>query len=276
MRHSEFFDLSGFAHAALFQSALNVWEVLGGIKKYAAAAKHNVPDVPASGVRLMETVVIHEGKFYTDDIEITHEAAAKGELAVKRGGKILEGASVIFAGAVLAGSPINIGKGSVVESGAWLGRRVIIGDRCEVRQSAYVRGDVVTGAGCVIGHATEVKNSIFLDGAKAGHFAYVGDSILGRGVNLGAGTKLANLKIIPGNVEINISGVRVNTGRRKLGAIIGDGGETGCNSVTSPGTLLGRESILYPNMAAPPGYYHAHTVISPSKDAIVIRTRKKK
>ncbi len=274
MQTSEFFDISGFAHSALFDGVENVWDVLARIGDYITkTARHNVPEVGADGVRVAVTTVLHEGEFLTDNLEITHEAATKGKLTIKHKGKELPGASVIFEDAILAGTPIQIGWGTVIESGAYLGRRTLIGDRCEVRQGAYVRGNCVTGTGCVIGHATEVKNSIFLDNAKAGHFAYVGDSILGAGVNLGAGTKLANLKIVRGNIVININNKKVDTGVRKLGALLGDGCETGCNSVTSPGTLLGPGSMLYPNTNAPSGYYAPQTVISPAKDAVVVRTR---
>src|SRR5262249_35922089 len=93
---------------------------------------------------------------------------------------------------------------------------------------------------CVVGHATEVKSSLFFDHAKAGHFAYVGDSILGRDVNLGAGTKLANLALSRREVRVKhpISGALVGSGLTKLGAILGDKAQTGCNAVLNPGTLL--------------------------------------
>jgi NDP-sugar pyrophosphorylase family protein len=95
----------------------------------------------------------------------------------------------------------------------------------------------------------------------AGHFAYIGDSILGSDVNLGAGTKLANLSIIRSQVNLRIDGVVHKTGLKKFGAIIGDNCETGCNSVTSPGTLLGKNSILVPNTTAPKGYHPNKSII---------------
>ena len=107
----------------------------------------------------------------------------------------------------------------------------------------------------MVGHVTEVKHSIFLDGAKAGHFAYVGDSILGNQVNLGAGTKLANLRFIKGDVPVAIPGSTVKTGLRKLGAILGDYVQTGCNTVTNPGTIMGRKSMVTPNTTVASGYH---------------------
>jgi len=120
-------------------------------------------------------------------------------------------------GAWLVGAGIIIAAGAVVEPGAYIHGPCVIGPDTEVRHGAYLRGNVVAGAGCVIGHATEVKNSIFLDGAKAGHFAYIGDSILGNRVNLGAGTKLANLRLDGREVLVDDAGRRRPTGRRKLG-----------------------------------------------------------
>jgi NDP-sugar pyrophosphorylase family protein len=138
---------------------------------------------------------------------------------------------------------ISIGAGSTIEPGAYIRGPCILGANCTVRQGAYIRGDFVAGDGCVIGHCSEVKNALFLDGAHAAHFAYVGDSILGNRVNLGAGVKCANLKLANGLVTISYEGERIATGLRKLGAIIGDGTQLGCNCVTNPGTLLGRNVL---------------------------------
>jgi len=143
---------------------------------------------------------------------------------------------------------ISIGQGSIVEPGATITGPALIGRNCTIRQGAYIRGKLIAGDGCIIGHTTEVKNSLFLNGAKAAHFAYVGDSILGNGVNLGAGTKLANFKVDTGerNISISSGGKKIATGLRKMGAVLGDGVEIGCNSVTMPGTLVGRGTIVYP------------------------------
>ena len=109
-------------------------------------------------------------------------------------GMVEEGAFVI--------GDVTLGEGSVIEPGAYVKGPCWIGRNVEVRHGAYVRGQVIVGDGAVIGHATEVKGSIFLPGAKAGHFAYVGDSVLGRDVNLGAGTKLANLRLKGDEVKV--------------------------------------------------------------------------
>jgi NDP-sugar pyrophosphorylase family protein len=137
----------------------------------------------------------------------------------------------------------------------------IIGDHSEIRQGAYLRGYTLVGNRCVVGHTTEVKHSIFLNDAKAGHFAYLGDTILGNRVNLGAGTKCANLRFVAGNVSIRTAISKIDTGLRKFGAILGDDCQTGCNSVTSPGTILGPSSLLLPNVTAASGLHPRKSVL---------------
>ncbi|MBI2858808.1 MAG: glucose-1-phosphate thymidylyltransferase [Chloroflexi bacterium] len=173
-------------------------------------------------------------------------------------------------GAYLFDDKVIIGARTVVEPGVLIKGPTVLGADTEVRQGAYLRGDCLIGNRCVVGHTTEVKSSIMMDGSKAAHFAYVGDSILGRDVNLGAGTKLANLKIVPGPVMIAVNRKYYKTGRRKLGAILGDRTETGCNSVTSPGTLMEPDSIVFPGTSVPGGYYPGRSYVRPSRDYIEI------
>lgn len=141
---------------------------------------------------------------------------------------------------------ISIGKGSVVEQGAYIAGPCVIGENCTIRQGAYIRGLAVVGDNVVIGHDTEVKNTIFLNGANAAHFAYLGDCILGNKVNLGAGTKCANLRLDHAEVVIKLNGESFPTGLRKFGAILGDGTQLGCNSVTNPGTITGKNVFCHP------------------------------
>lgn len=141
---------------------------------------------------------------------------------------------------------ISIGQGTVIEPGAYIKGPCIIGKNSTIRHAAYIRGNVVAGDNVVIGHASEVKNSILLNGAQAAHFAYVGDSILGNGVNLGAGTKLANLKFNHTEVLVRHDGSAYPTGLKKFGAILGDGAQTGCNAVTNPGTIFGKGAACFP------------------------------
>ena len=106
---------------------------------------------------------------------------------------------------------ISIGEGTVIEPGAYIQGPCIIGKNCTVRHGAYIRGDVITGDHCVIGHDTEVRHSVFLDRACAAHFNYVGDSVLGNGVNLGAGVKCANLRLDHRPIHVVVSGERIDT-----------------------------------------------------------------
>ncbi|OQY44478.1 MAG: hypothetical protein B6242_12615 [Anaerolineaceae bacterium 4572_78] len=160
----------------------------------------------------------------------------------------------------LIGNNIYIAQGAVVEAGAYIQGPTYLGPKTVVRHGAYIRGKVITGEGCIIGHATEVKNSIFLNKAKAAHFAYVGDSILGTNVNLGAGTKLANFKIRGTEVVVNINGNIYPSGLRKFGAILGDNVSIGCNTVCNPGTLIAPNSIICP-LVSVRGYYPKRSLI---------------
>ena len=165
---------------------------------------------------------------------------------------------------------IFIGSGTRLEPSAIIKGPTVIGENCDIRQGAYVRGNVFAGEGCVIGHATEVKNSILMDRSEAGHFNYIGDSILGRHVNMGAGSKLANLQFRSREEKqedfihpIQILSADLETGMEKLGAVVGDHAEIGCNAVLCPGTLLGKDTWVYPNLIVPKGYYPPNTVLTP-------------
>lgn len=138
---------------------------------------------------------------------------------------------------------VSIGKGTVVEPGAYIEGPSFIGEGCQVRHGAYIRGNVIAGNRCIIGHSTEVKHSIFLDDSKAPHFNYVGDSILGNHVNIGAGVICANFRLDHGEVVVEVEGDFYKTGIRKFGAIIGDHSQIGCNSVINPGVLLRKKTF---------------------------------
>lgn len=153
-------------------------------------------------------------------------------------------------GVVLKGD-ILVAKNAVIESGVYIHGPVIIGEGCQIRSGAYLRGQVILGKGSVVGHGTEIKNSIFLNGVRAAHFNYVGDSILGESVNLGAGSVLANFRFDGG--EIKIKGER--TQLNKLGAILGDRVQIGCNSVIAPGTLVKKGAWLLPGIYLKSGVY---------------------
>jgi UDP-N-acetylglucosamine diphosphorylase / glucose-1-phosphate thymidylyltransferase / UDP-N-acetylgalactosamine diphosphorylase / glucosamine-1-phosphate N-acetyltransferase / galactosamine-1-phosphate N-acetyltransferase len=125
-----------------------------------------------------------------------------------------------------------------VEPGAMLCGPCYIGEHAEIRHCAYIRPYSYIGRGCVVGHSTEVVRSILLSGAKAAHFNYVGDSILGERVMLGAGAKIANLRLDGNHVSVRTRNEKYPTGRRKVGAFLGDGARVGCNAVVNPGSVI--------------------------------------
>ena len=148
-------------------------------------------------------------------------------------------------GYAFVGKNVFIGEGTVVEDGAMIKGPAIIGRNCQIRHNAYLREDVLIGDGCVVGNSCELKNALLFNGCHVPHFNYVGDSILGHNVHLGAGVVLSNLKSFPGNVTIELDGRPFDTGLRKFGALLGDGCDIGCNAVLNPGSILGRGAIVY-------------------------------
>jgi NDP-sugar pyrophosphorylase family protein len=178
-------------------------------------------------------------------------------------------------GVYLRGGGIVIGRGTAVAPGVVIDGPAWIGAGVEIRTGAYLRGGVWIGDGAVIGANTEVKRAILLPGAKAPHLAYVGDSILGDRVNLGAGTILSNFRHDGGEVVIPVSGEEsLRTGRRKLGAVLGDEVATGCNSVLHPGVVVGRDSITYPGVMLRSGIYPAESVVKLRQSLQVLEKRR--
>ena len=143
---------------------------------------------------------------------------------------------------------ISIGEGTIIEPGAYIKGPAIIGKNCQIRHGAYIRGNVIVGDNCVIGHTTELKHSVLLNHVCAAHFAFIGDSIIGNRVNLGAGVKCANLRLDNQPVKLHYHNETIQTGLRKFGAIIGDDAKIGCNVVMNPGTLFGKQACCYPTL----------------------------
>lgn len=145
---------------------------------------------------------------------------------------------------------ILIDPSAVVEPGAFIAGPCVVGPHVTIRHGAYVRGGVYLSYGSLVGHTTECKGSLLLPHAKAAHFNYVGDSILGVGCNLGAGTKLANLKMNHKTVRVHAGDQKIDTGLKKLGAVLGNRAQTGCNAVTNPGTILLPDQMILANQTA--------------------------
>ena len=144
------------------------------------------------------------------------------------------------------GDDIWVAKSAKIAPSAFLAGPLIIGENAEIRHCAFIRGNVIVGDNAVVGNSTEVKNSILFDNVQAPHFNYVGDSVYGYKSHTGAGVIASNLKSDKSNVTIIVDGEKIDTGRKKFGAVIGDFVEVGCNSVLNPGTVVGRNSMVYP------------------------------
>jgi NDP-sugar pyrophosphorylase family protein len=143
---------------------------------------------------------------------------------------------------------VFIGAGTIVEQGAFVRGPAWIGENCHIRSGCYVRENVIVGDGAVLGNSCEFKNCILFDEAQVPHFNYVGDSILGFKAHLGAGVILSNVKLDHNEIAVTTSNETIATGLTKFGAVIGDRSEIGCNSVINPGSVIGRDCIIYPGV----------------------------
>lgn len=165
------------------------------------------------------------------------------------------------------GDGILIGRDVRIATGAHIEAPSIIGDGCEIRHGAFIRGSALLCDGCVIGNSSEVKNSILMDGAQAPHFNYVGDSILGKRAHLGAGAICSNLRSDGKSVPIKSASGTIKTGMRKLGAILGDDAEIGCGAVLTPGTVIGKNTVVYPLTLAR-GVYPSDSIVKDTHTAV--------
>ena len=243
-----FLRLEEFPHPELFFGLTHVWEAIRNLEAFTQ--------------RLVDEPALPEGT--EDDLM----------------GLRVEDGLIASAGLVLSKRRFRIARAGVriepdvrIEPGVVAKGPSVLCAGAELRHGAYLRGSCLIGPDAIVGHATEVKNSLFLNHAEAGHFAYVGDSLLGVGSNLGAGTKLANLQFRTEeekhgkgklhSIRIRVEGQVFDTGLRKFGAVVGDDAEIGCNVVTSPGTLLGPGCWVTPNANVPKGIYlPAHLIRS--------------
>ena len=144
------------------------------------------------------------------------------------------------------GENVWVARSAKVAPTAFIGGPAIIGKDAEVRHCAFIRGNAIVGEGAVVGNSTELKNVVLFDNVQTPHFNYVGDSILGYKAHMGAGSITSNVKSDKTLVVIKNGPEHIETGRKKVGAILGDYVEVGCNSVLNPGTVIGRHSNIYP------------------------------
>ena len=141
---------------------------------------------------------------------------------------------------------VYVHKSVTVLKSVYLGRNIIIGKDCDIRNSAFLRENVIIGDNCVVGNSTELKNVLMFNNAKAPHFNYLGDTIMGYNSHIGAGVICSNLKLDNSLVVIKDDDTIIDTKLKKFGAIIGDNSQVGCNTVLNPGTILGKNVFVYP------------------------------
>lgn len=144
------------------------------------------------------------------------------------------------------GENVWVAKSAKIFPSAYIGGPCIIDEEAEVRHCAFIRGNAIVGKGAVVGNSTELKNVILFNKVQVPHYNYVGDSILGYKSHMGAGSITSNVKSDKTLVTVRIPGGAVETGLKKMGAMLGDFVEVGCNSVLNPGTVIGRHSNIYP------------------------------
>ncbi len=167
---------------------------------------------------------------------------------------------------------VHVGADTIVEQGACIKGPAWIGEGCEIRSGCYIRENVIVGNGVVLGNSCELKNCIVFDEAQIPHFNYVGDAVLGHRAHLGAGVILSNVKLDHTEIVIRDGDLLLPTGLRKFSAVVGDRCEVGCNSVINPGSLLGRDSVLYPGTMWR-GVLPAHSVVKLFQQQQIVELR---
>lgn len=160
-----------------------------------------------------------------------------------------------------------VSKSAKIYPTAYINGPAIIGPEAEIRHCAFIRGNAIVGAKTVVGNSTELKNVILFDQVQVPHYNYVGDAILGYKSHMGAGSITSNVKSDKTLVEIRLDDIKIETRMKKVGAILGDYVEVGCNSVLNPGTIVGRHSNIYP-LSPVRGYVPAHSIFK-NKDNVI-------
>ncbi len=214
------------------------------------------PGIPACfiGIIYMEGFSLEQLKI-KNLLDLTHTAAAPLLRRFEYPWQVLEWITpfILELGETLSAEEFDhpakdvwISKKAQVAPTAYIGGPAIIGAGTEVRHGAFIRGSALVGENCVVGNSTELKNVILFDNVQVPHYNYVGDSILGYRSHMGAGSITSNVKSNKSLVTVSVGSEKIAVGRKKMGAVLGDGVEVGCNSVMNPGTVIGRGSQVYP------------------------------
>jgi UDP-N-acetylglucosamine diphosphorylase / glucose-1-phosphate thymidylyltransferase / UDP-N-acetylgalactosamine diphosphorylase / glucosamine-1-phosphate N-acetyltransferase / galactosamine-1-phosphate N-acetyltransferase len=253
-------QLVKFTHNGIFQNIKQVWDPLKNLNKI--ITKILVEDTTGKPIESVS------------GLTIDRSSSVKGIL--------VKGWIKLETSIISHDLEIKIDSGTILEPTAIIKGPTVIGKNNDIRQGSYIRGNVIVGNNCVIGHCTEIKNSILMNHVEAGHFNYIGDSILGSYINLGAGSRLANVQFRGlqekindtfNDIEIFTENKLIATGLSKLGSVIGDNVEIGCNAVLSPGALIGKDNWIYPNCTVSKGFHPPGCLITPSEQKSKSRPR---
>jgi NDP-sugar pyrophosphorylase family protein len=163
---------------------------------------------------------------------------------------------------------IWIAKDAKIFPSAYIGAPCIIDRGAEIRHCAFIRGSAIVGKSCVVGNSVELKNVVLFDSCETPHYNYVGDSVLGYHAHMGAGSVTSNVKADRRNVIIKAKNESIETGRKKVGAMLGDWVEIGCNAVLNPGTIVGRNTSIYPTCCVR-GVIPAESILKDNKEIIL-------
>jgi len=283
LKASYYFDFKAhpFAHAALFEgeNARSVIDAIVGIDKYLGSV---LPDIVGSAKGATKKTQADYAGRSTGKFTVLLEAGAVFEPAFIVGGTdenstllVGKGAKVLGVNVWLDGGHVVVGEESVVEPGVGLKGPSLVGKKNEIRSGAYFRGDVITGDGCIL--RGEIKNSVLMDGANFPHPSYLGDSICGFETHFGNQATTANLGIFAvlarDPIVMTVDGKKVDLGRPKLGIVMGDYSQVGCNSVSDPGTFLAPWTISYQLTRLNRGFYGPNEVLKnkPMEHGIIER-----
>jgi len=282
-----YFDFKAhpFAHAALFggKNARSVIDAIAGLNKYLQGAlqtivaqvkgtKKTQADFPGRSVGKF-TVLLEDGAVFEPGFIV----GGKDETATL---SIAQGAAVLGANIWLDSGSIAVGPGTVIEPGAGIKGPTIIGRKNEIRQGAYFRGDILTGDGCTL--RGELKNTVVMDQGNFPHPSYLGDSLCGYGTHFGNQATSANLGIFAviarDPIVLAVDGQQYDLGRPKVGIIMGDYSQVGCNSVSDPGTFLAPWTVVYQLSRLNKGFYGPYELIKnkPMEHGVIERSPLKK
>jgi bifunctional UDP-N-acetylglucosamine pyrophosphorylase/glucosamine-1-phosphate N-acetyltransferase len=181
------------------------------------------------------------------DISMPWDLITANELFLKKIRTKIQGEIELYTKII---GKVQVGKGTVIKNGSYIVGPVVIGNNCDIGPNCLIRSSTTIGNNCKVGNAVEFKNSIIMDNTKIPHHSYVGDSIIGMNCNLGSGTKIANLRLDEKNIKVVVKGETIDTGRRKLGVIMGDNVKTGINSTINVGSIIGEDTFIGPGAIA--------------------------